>query len=180
MLTDNKILGTNSNNTVNLGSESMLSSDVNDNHILNGTLGDDILGGGSGDDILDGGFGNDILEGGLGSDTYIFQKGYGEDIIGNYTLGNNDLDVDTLRMIGIREEEVKAVRNGQNLILAVDGTNDKVTIWNYFDYESVDRTFAVNRIGFEGNVVWDVQAIQEITSNTVLGTNYQLILEKSV
>ena len=48
---------------------------------LYGEAGDDIIWGDAGSDKLDGGAGNDKLYGGAGDDTYVFNKGYGIDII---------------------------------------------------------------------------------------------------
>lgn len=53
---------------------------------LDGGAGNDSLHADTGSDYLDGGTGNDFIEGGDGSDTYIFGKGYGHDVIFDYTL----------------------------------------------------------------------------------------------
>lgn len=48
---------------------------------LLGGAGNDTLDGGTGNDVLTGGKGDDILNGGLGNDTYIFNRGDGNDTI---------------------------------------------------------------------------------------------------
>ena len=51
------------------------------NDSLNGAAGIDSLSGGAGNDRLIGGAGNDSLDGGVGTDRFIFDKGFGKDII---------------------------------------------------------------------------------------------------
>ncbi|WP_147480494.1 calcium-binding protein, partial [Pseudomonas coronafaciens] len=53
------------------------------NDVISGGEGNDSLRGEDGNDVLDGGAGNDTLSGGAGSDTYIFQRGSGQDSIDN-------------------------------------------------------------------------------------------------
>jgi Ca2+-binding RTX toxin-like protein len=54
--------------------------------ILFGSAGDDILSGAAGNDILAGGIGNDFLYGDWGQDTYIFNRGDGQDTIFDKTV----------------------------------------------------------------------------------------------
>ena len=48
---------------------------------LFGETGNDQLYAGSGDDLLSGGAGNDRLYGQYGKDTYVYGRGYGNDVI---------------------------------------------------------------------------------------------------
>ncbi|MBI3896877.1 MAG: putative Ig domain-containing protein [Gammaproteobacteria bacterium] len=66
------------------------------NDVLYGEDGDDYLAGSGGDDILDGGTGSDQLAGGAGADTYLYGRGYGNDLI--YTDYRNNED--QLRLTG--------------------------------------------------------------------------------
>ncbi|ADL52178.1 calcium-binding protein [Clostridium cellulovorans] len=137
------------------------------NEEIYGNGGDDILHGAGGDDTIYGGEGNDTLEGGIGSDTYIFQKGYGQDIINNFTEINDTTEIDTLKMVGIREEEVYAVRDGQDLILNIKYTNDKMVVKGYFN----NGTYSLEKIIFDGNVAWDVAKTNKmVLRTTVEGT----------
>ncbi len=63
------------------------------NDTLDGGAGDDILFGGAGDDVLTGGTGNDILVGKSGADQFVFDPGFGQDIIRDFE--NN---IDTLNL----------------------------------------------------------------------------------
>lgn len=60
---------------------------------LFGGSGNDRLFGGSGRDWLDGGTGNDRLKGGAGEDVFVFNRGFGKDIVKDFQ--NN---VDTIRL----------------------------------------------------------------------------------
>jgi Ca2+-binding RTX toxin-like protein len=100
------------------------------NDILEGNAGDDRLNGDAGDDILFGGTGNDRLEGNAGNDTYVFRKGDGEDIVNNYDAAS--AAIDAIRFEDAARDELTGVfRDGGDLILTY-GTNDKLTIDNFY------------------------------------------------
>jgi Ca2+-binding RTX toxin-like protein len=67
------------------GSDKLYGDDGND--VVIGGEGNDYLFGLNGDDILNGGPGNDYLHGGNGSDTFVFEPGFGADIIGQFHDG---------------------------------------------------------------------------------------------
>jgi glycerophosphoryl diester phosphodiesterase len=52
--------------------------------MLHGDGGKDTILGGSGNETIEGGEGNDLLYGGLGSDTFVFGKGDGHDVVGDF------------------------------------------------------------------------------------------------
>ncbi len=94
---------------------------------LYGGSGDDQLYGNGGNDILDGGEGNDYLYGGEGTDTYIFAKGYGNDIINEW--GN---DHSIIKLTDINSDEVTITDQwGSNLVLTINSTGDTLTINNF-------------------------------------------------
>lgn len=97
------------------------------------TAGDDHLVGFMTGDTLDGGLGNDLLEGGDGDDTYLFDRGGGQDVIQEtvttVNLGNND----TVRFgAGISRSDLTFARSGEDLILGIAGTTDTLTIKGEF------------------------------------------------
>ena len=49
--------------------------------------------GGAGNDILDGGAGNDVLFGEAGADTFVFAQGSGADVIGDFAVGTDRIDL---------------------------------------------------------------------------------------
>ena len=57
-----------------------------------GGAGNDTIAGNSGDDIISGGTGNDTLNGNEGADTFVFETGWGEDTIMDFTTGEDMLD----------------------------------------------------------------------------------------
>jgi Ca2+-binding RTX toxin-like protein len=62
-------------------------------NLITGNAIGNVLLGGAGNDTLDGGAGQDILWGEAGSDTFLIRKGTGMDIIADFTLGTDHLDV---------------------------------------------------------------------------------------
>lgn len=98
--------------------------------IVFGLTGNETLNGNAGNDILMGGAGNDTLVGGAGNDQYHFRAGDGSDIIvesGSFT-DNDELDFGT----GIDSNELWFAQQGNNLVISVLGTTDKVTVGNWF------------------------------------------------
>ena len=88
-----------------------------------------IITGNSGNNILTGGGGNDALNGGAGSDTYIFNLGNGQDVI-----TENDPIYGAVDKIvfgtGITKNNIIFTKNGYDLIVSINGTNDRITIKN--------------------------------------------------
>ncbi|MEX0951403.1 MAG: putative Ig domain-containing protein [Gammaproteobacteria bacterium] len=95
---------------------------------LFGGSGDDLLHGRNGSDLLDGGAGNDFLYGDNGNDTYIFNHGYGHDHV------VDDNGNDQLFLGDINHDQLWVWQSGQDLNLGVIGTDDKVTIQDWFEH----------------------------------------------
>jgi Ca2+-binding RTX toxin-like protein len=98
---------------------------------LQGGAGNDQLYGGADDDILRGGTGNDTLSGDAGNDTYLFGRGDGQDTISSYdaAAGRQDkLVMDD----GISADQLWFRRVGSGLEIQVIGTDDKVTVSNWY------------------------------------------------
>lgn len=91
---------------------------------------DNILVGNGGDNVLTGGKGNDLLIGGAGNDTYRFAKGDGQDAVYDHdaTKGN----VDTLSFTDARQDNLWFSKAGQDLRIKVLGTNDQVTVKDWY------------------------------------------------
>ena len=105
---------------------------------LNGGEGDDTLYGGAGHDTLDGGTGNDSLNGGsYESDTYLFRAGHGKDVVSDYA--NKDEQADTLRFNGAKAQDAVFDRDGWNLNIKAYGSEDQVTVKDYFYSDSHSR-----------------------------------------
>ena len=111
----------------------------NGNDMLEGHAGDDTLNGGAGNDVLFGNIGHDTLDGGTGddymeggnfeSDTYIFRVGHGKDAIKDLAWPDQ---ADTLRFEGALAEKAQFGREGNNLVIQAYGSNDQVSLVDYF------------------------------------------------
>ena len=134
---DDEIYGSAGNETIYGGAGNDTIYGGNGNDILKGQEGNDILNGEAGDDILDGGAGRDTLSGGAGNDRYIFKKGYGQDIIDNYYYhgDSQNADNDTLDMSELKQSQVDLDKVGNDLVVSIKGTEDKVTIRNHYASE---------------------------------------------
>lgn len=97
------------------------------------TSGDDHIIGFSGDDVLEGGIGNDILDGLGGADTYVFARGDGQDEI-NESVDTVYEDLpDTIQFAAdIGSDQVEFGREGQDLVITVDGSTDSIRVNGHF------------------------------------------------
>ena len=66
------------------------------NDIIDGGAGSDSLYGDAGTDTIDGGTGDDDLRGGSGRDTFVFNAGFGADILHDFTVNFDSIDLDNL------------------------------------------------------------------------------------
>ena len=118
------------------GNDSLYGNEGDDT--LDGGEGDDILSGGAGHDTLDGGTGNDSLNGGsYESDTYLFRAGHGKDVVNDYA--SKDEQADTLRFNGAKAQDAVFDRDGWNLNIKAYGSEDQVTVKDYFYSDSYSR-----------------------------------------
>ncbi len=97
------------------------------NDRIAGGEGNDTLWGGDGSDALSGGAGSDWLSGGEGNDLYRFNPGDGHDAIQEQS-GNDRL----LFGAGIEADALWFSQNGNDLNIQLVGTDDGVTIHNWY------------------------------------------------
>jgi len=137
--------------------------------IVDGGEGDDRLDGGTGNDVLTGGLGNDILDGGEGNDVYVFALGDGHDAINNYDAGHSRLDVLSFGA-GIDPAAVTARRSGDTLVLSIAGTDDRVTISNYFAGDAAGA-YRLDEIRFAdaAATVWNIDTIKAMVLSATDG-----------
>ncbi|HEX8224132.1 MAG TPA: tandem-95 repeat protein, partial [Allosphingosinicella sp.] len=102
--------------------------------------------------------GNQTFRGGLGADYYFVGKNGGDDYIYDQDLGEHD----ELRFTALRADQVKARRDGQDLILEVKGTTRFLRITDQFlgelnGFTTAGKRFetGVNSIVFSDGVIWD-------------------------
>ena len=66
---------------------------VDGNDLLDGGIGNNSLSGDAGNDTLIGGAGNDTLFGGADKDTFVFQSGFGNDVVLDFKGGDDTLSI---------------------------------------------------------------------------------------
>lgn len=99
-------------------------------NILIGGAGNDSLAGDTGNDTLSGGTGADTLTGGAGNDIYRFAKGDGADtIVESGLLADND---QLVFGSNVKSDDLWFRQDGNNLVISVLGTDDSVTVQNWF------------------------------------------------
>lgn len=140
------------------------------NDMLLGGDGNDGLYGGNGDDVLAGGAGNDSLNGGAGNDLYLFGRGAGQDSI-NYAYDGMAGRVDTVQMSAdIASTDVTLTRSGSDLVIAINGTTDKLTVGGYF-YGDGAGGYQIDSLAFADGTNWTVADINRIVLQATAGND---------
>ena len=98
---------------------------------LRGTKGNNILTGYAGNDILDGLAGSDTLVGGIGNDTYVFGRGYAGDTLRENDATSGNIDIVQF-LAGVSMDQIWLRHVGNNLEASIIGTQDKLTIENWY------------------------------------------------
>lgn len=137
-----------------------------DAETLSGGAGNDEIRARGGDDVLIGGAGNDSLTGGDGNDTYRFALGDGQDVVWEYYGDGGGGGDDTIEFaVGVSASDISVTQaaDGRDLVLAVAGANDTITI-RYTMVESLNR---IERVRFaDGSVLTHAQLVQmSMTAN---------------
>ncbi|WP_327393846.1 calcium-binding protein, partial [Pseudomonas coronafaciens] len=127
---------------------------------LAGGDGNDYLSGDAGDDVLDGGAGNDTLSGGEDSDTYRFSRGWGQDTIGNYDAGTNKSDAIEFAS-DILPGDIVITRSADDLVLALNGSTDKITVSSYFISDG-DSAYKLEEIRFADGTNWSLDQVKSM------------------
>jgi len=98
--------------------------------VLTGDAGDNTLWGHDGADTMTGGAGNDHLEGRTGFDTYIFDRGMGDDIIYNAFSDSAGGVADFGSSVDF--DQLWLSQAGNDLVLSIIGTMDTLTLDDFF------------------------------------------------
>ncbi len=147
-----------------LASVSYALADNVENLTLTGTANINAVGN-SGNNVLEGNAGNNVLFGGLGSDTYVFGRGSGQDVIVNFDSGSPSSDR-ILLGAGISAMDLRLVQQGQDLVLSVNNTTDRLTVTNYFANAGRGAN-ALELLRFADGTTW---RYADVLSRTVLET----------
>lgn len=121
-------------------------------NLIDGGSGNDELSGYTGNDTLIGGAGSDTLDGGTGDDTYVFGLGDGQDTISSQDTSGGKHDIVQFAE-GIAPGGVLATRSGNALILSLVGTEDQLTVSDYFASATYNPN-GIEAIKFADGTVW--------------------------
>ncbi len=113
------MLGGAGNDTVSGGVGNDVLSGGNGNDVLVGGIMADQLSGGAGNDVLRGGRGADRLTGGDGADTFEIVSGAGRDVITDFNVAEDILDVTALGLTSL--EDFTVTEAGGHVDLTVEG-----------------------------------------------------------
>ncbi len=128
------------------------------NDKLSDSAGNDILSGGDGNDSLEGGPGNDTLYGDAGNDSYVFKPGFGQDVIGeNWTGSTDTISLGT----GITPAQVLLNRVGNDLVISIAGTTDRITVSSHF----YDPSWQVETLKFADGTRWSLTGALNIVGD---------------
>ena len=100
----------------------------NSNSIV-GTTGNDTLSGGAGNDTLLGGKGNDTLLGGAGKDIFVYANGEGNDLIIDYTAGEDVISLTSASVSSYYlDGDNLGIKIGSGTLTVKDGANKNIRI----------------------------------------------------
>ena len=123
---------------------------------LRGTAGADSLVGTSLNDIFSGSAGNDTMVGGGGDDTYYFGRGEGKDIIAQGYDTRATRAETLIFKTGVLPTDIQASLSGSNLVLAIKGTTDSVTIQNF----SSSAWNPIQQVRFANGTTWNLATLR--------------------
>ncbi len=112
--------------------------------VLNGGLGDDLLVGGEGDDILTGGVGQDVVYGQSGSDVFVIVEGTIHDVVGDFTAGEDQIDLRAFQNIQNFED---LMARGTDIGGAIQFNLDGSNVLTLIDVSEADLSDADFQIG---------------------------------
>lgn len=131
--------------------DTLYSDDAADN--LDGMAGNDELFGEGGDDSLTGGTGDDYLDGGAGADHYIFNPGFGNDIVDETA---NEGETNTIVLHGVLPANLLVHRDAENLWLVAGGYANRIKLVDWFD----DSAASAMQVKFDNGTIWNAAALE--------------------
>ncbi|WP_299919398.1 DUF4214 domain-containing protein [uncultured Roseobacter sp.] len=141
-----------------------------DNDVADGGEGSDTIFGGDGNDRLIGGLGNDTLKGGEGSDVFVSQSGDGADIIEDFDVNTDKLELTgitgTLHVLDL--ENAAQVLIDDTTSIYLEGVNAQTLTADNF---IVSGGLTLNTIEFEIDVTGYSAKIGTVGGGQIFGTN---------
>jgi len=128
------------------------------------TTGADTIEGFYSDDVIVGGAGNDALRGGDGSDRYLFEVGFGQDVIeegvDNVAYPDNDM---VEFGAGLSSTDAVLSRSGDDLRISFTGLADQLTIAGQFSHGGWYPGFSdIELFQFDDGVTWTDLQVREL------------------
>ena len=118
------LVGGNGAQTLTGGGEEDTLTGGNARDILIGAGGNDVLSGNNGADSLNGGAGNDRLTGGNGPDAFVFDPGFGRDVIADFTINTDKIEIDNAVFANFAALRASASTNASgNTVISFDASN---------------------------------------------------------
>jgi Ca2+-binding RTX toxin-like protein len=137
--------------------------------------------------------GDQTAVGGVGLDNYVIGGTFGHDVIDDRETVTGAQDPDILRFTSVRSTDVTATRDGIDLILTVNGTDEQVTVLGEFTGVrpglfggNMNDDRGVGEIAFADGVTWDMTDIAWAVSHpqpeaaTITGTAAMDVLDGGV
>jgi len=97
------------------------------NNRITGSAASNWLLGGAGNDVLNGGAGNDVLFGEAGADIFVFARGTGGDVIGDFVAGTDRIDLSAFGFTSYAQVEAALGEYGGTAFLTL-GNGDMVVL----------------------------------------------------
>ncbi len=118
--------------------------------------------GGSGNDTLNGGAGDDTLTGGAGKDVFVYASGAGNDVIADFTAGQDTLKLSSGTISGYSFSGNDAILTiGKGTVKILGGKNNAVTV-----VDSKKKTFT-----YQNGLIQDNSAVAKAKAVTVTAAN---------
>lgn len=105
-----------------------------------------------------------------GSDVYRFARGFGQDTItsSDTTVGK----VDAIEFAAdVAATDVRLTRSGDNLILSVIGSTDKITVTSYFINDAASA-YKLEEIRFADGTIWSIDTVKAMVQAATSGVDY--------
>ncbi|WP_165842962.1 Ig-like domain-containing protein [Phenylobacterium deserti] len=103
------------------GADTLMGNNGKD--LLMGGGGRDLLLGGNGSDTLDGGAGDDTLTGGNSPDLFIFERDFGRDVITDFDVKNETIQMSPAMFANFADLKAHAVQSGAHVVITYDAAN---------------------------------------------------------
>ena len=138
--------------------------DINAMSLPESIPGDDVVTGDDNENTLGDANGNDILQGGIGDDTYLFNRGHGQDTIEEDSLGLNSY-YDIVKFgTGLTPESMSIIREEGDLVFIIPDSSDRLTIKDQFDYPY--EAVSVEEFQFDnGDIIWTKEDLKQYLLN---------------